>query len=128
MHQTRSHTTLASTNIFAALATDDTDDTTDNTQGSNTTTTSGLALPVLDEDTGDLLGHCQLRRHPKYKAIWDTSYADELGRLCQGVGTNATDPTKACIGGTDTFKPIAYDDIPHDRCHEVTYTKVVCEV
>ena len=42
---------------------------------------SNLALPVLDQDTGQTLEHRQLRRHPKYKDVWDTSYADELGRL-----------------------------------------------
>ncbi len=60
MHQTRSHTTLASMNAFVALATDDNEDPTDNRQGSNTTTASGLALPVLDKVTGDLLSHRQL--------------------------------------------------------------------
>ena len=139
--RTRSHTTQQTTNAFAALATDDEDDTqTVATQLRATTTRpanaltvpslahTALALPVLDEETGDTLGHRQLRRHPKYKDTWDKSYADELGWLCQGVGTSAADPTKPRVAGTDTFKPIAYDDIPHERRHEVTYTKVVCEV
>ena len=53
---------------------------------------------------------------------------DVLGRLCQGVGTNTADPSKPRVKGTDTLKPIAYDNIPRDRKHEVTYTKVVCKV
>ena len=46
----------------------------------------------------------------------------------EGVGTSAADPTKPRVAGIDTFKPITYDNIPHDRQQEVTYTKVVCEV
>ena len=34
--------------------------------------------------------HRQLRRHPKFKDIWDMSYANELGRLCQGIGIKET--------------------------------------
>ena len=45
-----------------------------------------LACSVMDVDTGKMLEFRQLRKHPKYKKIWDTSYANELGRLCQGVG------------------------------------------
>lgn len=30
------------------------------------------------------------------------------------------------VAGTDTFRPIKYDDIPVDRRREITYTKVVC--
>ena len=32
-----------------------------------------LAAPVLDEETGETLEFRQLRRHPKYKEIWETS-------------------------------------------------------
>ena len=45
-----------------------------------------LAAPLMDQETRDMLEFRQLRSHPKYKKIWDTSYANELGRLCQGVG------------------------------------------
>ncbi len=44
------------------------------------------AFSVLDSVTGELLEHRQLCRDPRYKATWDTSYANELGRLCQGIG------------------------------------------
>jgi hypothetical protein len=90
--------------------------------------TSPMAMPVLDAETGQSLEHRQLRRHPAYKQIWDTSYADELGRLCQGIGTNATTPTKPRVEGTDTFRPIQFANIPANRRHEVTYIRVVCEV
>jgi hypothetical protein len=40
---------------------------------------SGLqALLVLDPFTGKFLEHLQLRRDPRYKATWDTSYTNEL--------------------------------------------------
>ena len=36
------------------------------------------ALSVLDASTGEFLEHRQLRRDPRYKETWDTSYANEL--------------------------------------------------
>eukprot|EP00804_Cyclotella_cryptica_P011136 CCRYP_020838-RA/>CCRYP_020838-RA protein AED:0.39 eAED:0.39 QI:0/0/0/1/1/1/3/0/399 len=80
-------------------------------------------MPVLDQDTGQLLEHKQLRRHPKHKATWDTSYSNELGRLCQGIGHHPVHKHKKRIGGTDTFKPIQYRDIPNQRKGDVTYTE-----
>jgi hypothetical protein len=106
-------------NAFAVLATDDEDETSD---------TNNLACPVLDTTTGQQLEHRQLRRHPDYKEVWDTSYANELGRLCQGIGTSEAAPTKKRVEGTDTFRPIHYHDIPHERHADITYTRVVCEV
>ena len=44
------------------------------------------ALPVLDVESAKILEHTQLRQHPHLKNMWDSSYANELGRLCQGVG------------------------------------------
>ena len=41
------------------------------------------SLPVLDEESGKLLEHKQLQRHPTLKYMWDTSYLNELGRLFQ---------------------------------------------
>ncbi len=132
---TRTRACLAATrNAFAALADDAATSTApqlsaftalaDNTLSP----TSPLAMPVLDAGTGQSLEHRQLRQHPAYKQIWDTSYADELGRLCQGIGTNATTPAKPRVEGTNTFHPIQYANILADRRHEVTYTRVVCEV
>ena len=77
------------------------------------------AMPILDKESGQLLEYRQLRGHPKYHVVWNDSYFNELGRLCQGVGTNA-DGTGQPIDGTDTFFVISY------RRKEVTYTKVVC--
>ena len=86
------------------------------------------AMPVLDEETGKTLEYSQLRKHPKYQAVWKQSYLNELGRLCQGIGSGTKGPWKQRTEGTDTFNIIDYADIPTDRRHEITYTKVFCLV
>eukprot|EP00804_Cyclotella_cryptica_P030074 CCRYP_016953-RA/>CCRYP_016953-RA protein AED:0.43 eAED:0.43 QI:0/-1/0/1/-1/1/1/0/160 len=73
------------------------------------------------------LDYKQLRTHPKLGHIWNKSYANELGRLCQGIGTGDSG-TEQCVQGTDTFYVIDYKDIPSDRHSEITYSKVVCKV
>ena len=70
-------------NTFAALAA--TNDKEDNTQQPS-------VFPVLGALTGEELKHKQLQKHPKYKDIWDTSYANELGWLCQGIGKAPNNP------------------------------------
>jgi hypothetical protein len=86
-----------------------------------------LALLVLDPATGKFLEHRQLRRDPGYKATWDTSYANGLGRLCQGIGVGNT-PTAQRVSGTNTFFLINYQDIPAHKKKEICHTMVVCEV
>jgi hypothetical protein len=86
------------------------------------------AMPVLDEETGKTLEYPQLRKHPKYQQLWKQSYLNELGRLCQGIGSGTKGPRKQRTQGTDTFNIIDYADIPVDRQSEITYNKVVCEV
>jgi hypothetical protein len=88
---------------------------------------NGDALAVLDCNTGKLLEHCQLRKDPCYKMVWDRSYANKLGRLCQGVGTRDNVGGKR-VAGTNTYHLIAYADIPHLKQKKIIYTKVVCEV
>ena len=85
------------------------------------------ALSVLDSSTGEFLEHRQLRRDPRYKTTWDTSYANELGRLCQGIGSGPT-PNSKRIAGTNTFFLIDYHDIPVHKRKEICHTMVVCEV
>ena len=87
-----------------------------------------IACPVLDHETGQTLEHGQLRRHPKYKATWDESYADEIFRLCQGGGKHPTKPNQQRITGTNTMRPIMFHDIPHDRKGDIAHTRVVCEI
>ncbi len=86
-----------------------------------------LALLVLDPVTGKFLEHHQLRRDPRYKATWDTSYANKLGHLCQGIGSGST-PLAQWVSGTNTFFLIDYHDIPLHKRKEVCHTMVVCEV
>ena len=85
-------------------------------------------MPVLDPDTVNTMEYRQMRRHPKYKQIWETSYCNELCRLCQGIGTGDNGPKKQRIAGTETFKVIRYEGTPQDRRKEVCHTKVACEV
>ena len=85
------------------------------------------ALSVLDPTTGEFMEHRQLRRDPKYKPVWDKSYSNELGRLCQGIGTGAS-PTSKRVEGTNTFFLINYNDIPVHKRKEICHTLVVCEV
>ena len=63
-------------NQFSLLA----DDKEDNIDDDEEPTTAAAYL-VLDHDTGETLEHRQLRHLPKYKAMWDKSYADKIG-LC----------------------------------------------
>ena len=42
-----------------------------------------MALPVIDEETGQIMEYRQLLKYPKYTATWLTSYSNEMGRLCQ---------------------------------------------
>ena len=120
-------------NAFSALTCDDDYSNDDHDESPQTpiliaAPSTPVAAPVLDHSTGQTLEHRQLRRHPQYKEVWDTSYADELGRLCQGIGQDPTAPGKQRVEGTDTFRPIMHANIPSSHRHEVTYTKVVCEV
>ncbi len=86
---------------------------------------SGLeALLVLNPSTGKFLKHCQLQCDPRYKATWDTSYANELGWLCQGIGTGPSPNTK-WVAGTNTFFLINYHDIPCHKGKEICHTMVV---
>jgi hypothetical protein len=87
----------------------------------------GHSLAVLDKESSQLIKHCQLRRDPRYKEVWDQSYSNELGRLCQGIGTGDKASGKG-VAGTNTFHLIQYSDIPHHRRKEIIYTKVVCEI
>jgi hypothetical protein len=86
-----------------------------------------LALSVFDPTTGNMLEHCQLRRDPWYKTTWDTLYANELGRLCQGIGSGEA-PSSKHVAGTNTFFCINYHNIPSHKRKEICRTMVVCEV
>ena len=62
-----------------------------------------LVMPVLDETSGQSLQYQQLRKHPKFAHMWNTSYANELGRLCQGIGKGSKVPSQQRVESTNTF-------------------------
>jgi hypothetical protein len=113
-------------NRFTSLP-NDTD--TGNNPNTNHITTIKLALPVLDHATGKILAHCQLCTHPDYKVTWDRLYADELGRLCQGIESHPTNKQHKCIKGTNTLWPINFRDIPQEHRGDISHTRVIiCKV
>jgi hypothetical protein len=93
---------------------------------SNSAINAFIAATVLDHETGESLEYRQLYKHPKYKQLWSSSYAKELGRLCQGF--KGEDSTRPPVDGTDTFHVIDYADNPPDSLKEVCFSNVVCKV
>jgi hypothetical protein len=85
------------------------------------------ANAVLDPLSGDFLEHLQLRKDPRYNTVWDTSYANELGRLCQGIGEGPKPGAKQ-VAGTNMFFLIDYDNIPAHKKKQICHNKVVCQV
>jgi hypothetical protein len=79
------------------------------------------AMAVLDEGTGNMLNYRQLVRHPKYKAQWKVSSANEFGRLANGVGGRIKKPT-------NTIRFICEQDVPKDRRRDITYGSFTCSV
>ena len=69
-----------------------------------------------------------MRKHLKFAHIWNTSYANELGRLCQGIGKVSKDPKNQRVEGTNTFCIIKFEDIPQDIRKEMFHSMVVWEV
>ena len=86
-----------------------------------------LSMPVLDKPSGQLLEYRQLRKHPKFAHKWNTSYANDLGRLCQGVYKGSKGPKKQHVEVTNTYRIICFEDIPCDRRKEICHSMVVCE-
>ena len=74
---------------------------------------------------GNFLEWRQLRTHPLLSTIWNTSYSNKLGRLCQGISIGPHNGK--CVKGTNTLFPIQHDKIPVDRQKEIIYSKVVCK-
>ncbi len=130
--KTHAISAFASANAYTALAWDNDDDDdpseADDTGDDTLPLAPHMANAVVDPDTGRELTPRQLRQHPKLKKIWDTSYANELGCLCQGIGQDPSTPSSQHVTGTNTFRPIKFRDIPADRRKDVTYPRVVCDV
>ncbi len=87
---------------------------------------NGDSLAVFDQESGQLLEHHELHMDPRYKDVWDCSYSNKLGRLCQGIGTGDKAGGK-WVAGTSTLNLIPYLDISHHKPKKIIYTKVVCE-
>ena len=76
-----------------------------------------MANSVLHPDTGEVMEYRSLSTNPATKATWTRSYANELGRLAQGVADR--------VNGTDTIFFIPFQEVPADR--NVTYGRIVCD-
>ena len=85
-------------------------------------------MPVLDETSRQLLQYHKLRKQPKSAHIWNTSYANEIGGLCQGIGQGPKVPKHQHAEGTNTFCLIKFVDTPQDRLNEICHSMVVCKV
>ena len=66
----------------------------------------------IDEDTGKALEYRDLIKKDKYRDIWSTSRANELGRLAQGV---------CDVKGTNSIFFIPKSEIPKYRLKYITY-------
>ena len=74
----------------------------------------------MDRDTGELLEHRHLIKHPKFKDDWQYYFGNEVGRLAQGMpGRNS---------GTNTIYFINKAPIPVDKWRDVAYSRIVCNV
>ena len=83
------------------------------------------SLAIHDTDSGKSPEHLQLRRQPRLVPPRNTYYANELGRIFQGIRTRPKKNTHR-IKVTDKFNAINYDDIPKELRKEITYYKFVC--
>jgi hypothetical protein len=72
---------------------------------------------VLDDDTGAVLEYWHLIKSDKYKRIWVHTFANELGRLFQGIRD---------IPGTDTCFFIRKSQAPKHK--RATYGRICCNV
>jgi len=74
-----------------------------------------FANAILDEETGRSLEFRELIKLDKYRTVWMHAFANELGRLAQGIRD---------IVGTDTIDFIPFSDVP--KFEKVTYGRIVC--
>ncbi len=70
-----------------------------------------LANAILDDKKGDLLEYCHLMKHPKHKDIWTNSFSNE---------------TVCLTTTTETIHLINKNNIPEERCSNITYGRIVC--
>jgi hypothetical protein len=77
-----------------------------------------LANSVIDPESGRSLEYRDLIRSAKTKEVWSRSFANELGRLAQGVGGR--------VEGTNTCFFIAHTAVPTHKT--ATYARIVVEL
>ncbi len=75
---------------------------------------------IHDKESNTYLNYRQLLRHPKYTKAWNTSGANEFGRLTQGLKDGR-------VKGTNTIQFIRKDQIPIERMKEGTYGSFNCD-
>jgi hypothetical protein len=73
------------------------------------------AYSVIDPTSGIAKGYKQLSQDPVTAQLWTRSFANELGRLTEGVGN--------LLKGTDTYFFIPKSAVPTGRT--VTYGRIV---
>ena len=71
-----------------------------------------MKMPVLDKPSGKSLQYRQLRKQSRFAHIWNTSYANELGRLCQGIGHGSKAHKHQRVEVTNTSRLIRFEDNP----------------
>jgi hypothetical protein len=74
------------------------------------------AHAIIDPDTGAAMEFRHLIKSSRQQIVWTRSFANELGRLTQGVGGRET--------GTNTCLYIRHEQIPPDRRGDVTYERI----
>jgi hypothetical protein len=82
----------------------------------NISTVQHWANAMIDSNTGASMEYRYLIKSDKHKLTWTRSFANELGRLAQGVADRET--------GTNTITFILKSDIPGNRQHDITYGRI----
>jgi hypothetical protein len=72
---------------------------------------------VTDNLTGQQLEYLYLWKRPELRPVWEKAFANELGRLAQGIRD---------IEGTDTIELITAAQVP--RARKITYGRLVCNI
>jgi hypothetical protein len=85
-------------------------------QASNWQFPQEILNAVLNTNTGTLMEMRHLLVNPKYKELWGKSYTIELGCLAQGI--------PGVSNGTNTIVFIGRNNVPIDRCKDITYGHV----
>jgi hypothetical protein len=81
-----------------------------------TTDTNHWACAIIDPDTGATMAYRHLIKSDKHREAWAHSFANELGRLAQGIANREK--------GTNTIFFIPHSQIPQKRRKDVTYGRI----